>query len=127
MLRGGLRLDGEPSGRRAIDKAFAQVVDRVADEGDLRGCFLANCASERAPDDAQAVSRIKHAMGRIEGALERAVARGQEAGEIGADHEPRALARYLNSTYNGLLVVAKANPDRAALDDVVRTALSALE
>ena len=43
------------------------------------------------------------------------------------DGDARALARYLTSSLNGLVVTGKANPDRQALSDVVRIALSALD
>jgi TetR/AcrR family transcriptional repressor of nem operon len=55
------------------------------------------------------------------------VERGQREGEIGLDKDPRALARYLTSSLNGLMVVSKANPDLEALSDVARTALTVLD
>ncbi len=54
------------------------------------------------------------------------VERGQREGDIAPDKDARALARYLTSSLNGLMVVGKANPDPEALSDVARTALTVL-
>ena len=39
---------------------------------------------------------------------------------------PRALARFLTSSAQGLSVMAKAFPDRAVLEDIVKVTLAAL-
>ena len=66
-------------------------------------------------------------MANTEETFFRAVKRGQKAGEITADKETRAIARYLTGTLNGILVMGKANPDRKTLQDVARVALSVLD
>ena len=55
------------------------------------------------------------------------VERGQREGDIASDKQARALARYLTSSLNGLLVIAKANPDPGVLADIVRMALTTLD
>jgi TetR/AcrR family transcriptional repressor of nem operon len=96
-------------------------------DGEKRGCFLNNCAVEVACSDPQAANRVATGLAKTEETFYCAVRRGQKLGEIAADKEPRALARYLTGTLNGLLVMGKANPDRRALQDVSRIALSALD
>lgn len=53
--------------------------------------------------------------------------RGQQKGEITRKEKARALARFLANTFGGLNLAAKAKPDRATLDDVVRVTLRALD
>ena len=66
-------------------------------------------------------------LARIEAAFERAVVRAQAAGEIDPKRNPRALARFLTSSAQGLSVMAKACPDRTALDDIVRVILGVVD
>ena len=53
--------------------------------------------------------------------------RARAAGEIPDNRDTMALARYLNSSLHGLMVMAKARPERAALDDVARIVLQTLD
>lgn len=120
-------LDGAASAPAAIAELFGDVIDSAVARNDRRGCFVCNSAVEVSPHDSEAAARVRVGLDRLERAFQRAVVRGQKAGDIGAEHDPGALARYLTSSLNGLHVVAKANPDRAALEDVARIVLSALD
>jgi TetR/AcrR family transcriptional repressor of nem operon len=120
-------LEGEGPARPAIAGVFAAIIDALLVEGGRKGCFLGNCAVEAAPHDGDVEARVARSLARIEAAYYQAVRRGQQAGDISSDHDPRSLARYLMSSANGLMVVGKANPDRATLEDVARVVMSALD
>ena len=66
-------------------------------------------------------------MKAMEGAFYRALLRGKKDGELKGVREPRAVARFLYSSLQGLVLMAKATQDRKALEDVVRVTLSVLE
>jgi hypothetical protein len=66
-------------------------------------------------------------MNALEDALYRALLRGRKTGEFENLSDPRAVARFLYSNLQGLTLVAKANPDRKALEDVVKVTLSVLD
>ncbi len=110
----------------AIATVFERVIDTAVSEGDRRGCFICNTAVEVAPRDHAAAARVEDCLARLEAAFHRAVVRGQEAGEISPNHDARALARFLTASLQGVLVLAKANPDRDALNDVARIVLGAI-
>lgn len=71
-------------------------------------------------------TRISRYVRRTEDAFERALVRGRAAGEVPANKDPKALARFLVRTLHGVRVLARAGVDRAVLDDSVRTALEVL-
>ena len=122
-----LALSGEGSARQAIDDMFAAIIDEAAGEAGQRGCFAANCAVELSGGDPQAGRRLAAFFKQFEEAIETVVRRAQAQGEIPADKDPVALARYLASNINGIRVIAKVNPDPAALHDIARIALQALD
>ena len=66
-------------------------------------------------------------MAVMEDALYRALLRGKKAGELRAVSEPRAVARFLYSCLQGLVLMSKATQDRKTLEDVVKVTLSVLE
>jgi hypothetical protein len=62
----------------------------------------------------------------LECQLETTLTRAQEAGEIPADREVGSLARMLVGLDYGLNAVARIHPDRAFLEDMVKSGLAAL-
>ena len=113
--------------RKLIGSLFERAVERMTEEDGRRGCFLNNCAVEVALHDPAAAKLIGGGFGIMEDTFFALVQRGQTEGEISADKDPRALARYLTSSLNGIMVMGKANPDREALSDIARIALTALD
>jgi TetR/AcrR family transcriptional repressor of nem operon len=120
-------LDGPGSGREAIRRFFRLTVDLLLEPGRPRGCLVTNSTAELASRDRGTAARVGAVLARIEGGFERAVMRAQQAGEIDPARDPRALARFLTSSAQGLSVMAKTSPDRAVLEDIVTVTLAALE
>lgn len=113
--------------RKLIGSLFERAVERITEEDGRRGCFLNNCAVEVALHDPAAAKLIGGGFGIMEDTFFALVQRGQAEGGIGAAKNPRALARYLTSSLNGIMVMGKAQPDREALSDVARIALTVLD
>ncbi len=120
-------LEGDAPARKAIAEVFDAIIKAAVAEGDRRGCLLCNSAVEVSPHDSEAAALVATGLARVEKAFHRAVVRGQDAGEIPAERDARALARYLTSSANGLQVMAKASPNRAALENVAGIVLSVLD
>ena len=116
-------LDAPGSGLGAIRRFFRLKVDAAQARSRPRGCLVTNSATELASRDRRTASRIGATLGRIEAAFHRAVIRGQQAGEIDPERDARALARFLTSSTQGLSVMAKASPERAPLEDIVKVTL----
>jgi TetR/AcrR family transcriptional repressor of nem operon len=119
-------LDGAPTVKAAFQRLFMQVVDEP-EAHQRRGCLLVNSAVELAPHDpatAQVVGDHQRATERL---FRRGLEVAQKRGELAAERDVRALARYLVSALQGLRVTAKAAPNKAALRDVVNVTLDALD
>jgi len=117
----------ESPARRLIQSLFYRAVSRITEEGGQRGCFLNNCAVEVALHDPAAAKLIDGGIGLVEDTFFSLVERGQREGDIDSGKDARALARFLTSSLNGLLVIAKANPDPEGLSDIARLSLATLD
>lgn len=115
------------SAKAALRAVFDQVVAEAVDDPRRRGCMMVNAAVELAGREPALAARAATSVTQTEAALAETVIRGQRAGEISARHDPAALAQFLMNTLQGLRVMAKARPDRAALQAVVDVALSILD
>ena len=90
------------------------------------GCMISHSAVELCPDDGDVGSMVSAGLRRAEATVHRALMRARDAGEIGAGHDLRALARYLVSSVNGVRVMARAIDDPKTVRDIVETTLSIL-
>jgi TetR/AcrR family transcriptional repressor of nem operon len=116
------------SPKAGIAAVFHGLIDNmIGTEGGCCGCFVNNAASEVAPRDPAAARRVCAGLDHVEAAFCEALGRARAAGEIPDHRDTPALARYLNSSLNGLMVMAKARPERRALEDVARIVLQALD
>jgi len=114
-----------PTVKAAFQRLFMQVVDEP-EEHQRRGCLLVNSAVELAPHDPATAQLVVDYQRATERLFRRGLELAQKRGELPAERDVRALARYLVSALQGLRVTAKADPNRAALRDVVNVALAAL-
>jgi TetR/AcrR family transcriptional repressor of nem operon len=120
-------LDEPESGMEAIRRFFRLKIDWAVAANRPRGCLVTNSATELASRDRRTTSRVAAVFTKIEAAFERAVVRAQKAGEIDPTRDPRALARFLTSSAQGLSVMAKTFPGRAVLEDIVEVILTVLK
>ena len=88
------------------------------------GCMISHAAVELCPDDAEVGSMVGAGLRRAEATAHRALIRARDNGELGAESNLRALARYLISSVNGVRVIARAIDDPKTVRDIVETTLS---
>jgi len=113
--------------KAGIAAVFRNAADSVIEGGENCGCFLNNCAGEVAPHDALATKHLAAGIKHIEEAFYGGLTMARDCGEIDPWREPRALARYLSASLNGLMVVGKVRPEREALEDIIGVTLAALD
>lgn len=80
-----------------------------------------------ARQDQATAARVWRSLERIEATFSDALARARSRGEIAATADVDSLARFLVSGIQGLRLVAKANPDRAALEGIAAMMLRCLD
>ena len=91
------------------------------------GCLLTNTAAEFGSCDPEIQQTLAAGFKRIEDVYCRALTRAQRDGTLAPTKKPRALARLLLSTMQGLRVIGKTNPDPRTLRDIANSAMLALE
>ena len=94
---------------------------------DRRGCFMGNAMSELAGRCKDTAARTCSNMGAAHEAFYRALLRGKREGELKGIRDPRAMARFLYSSLQGLVLMGKATQDRKTLNDIVTVTLSVLD
>ena len=112
-----------------IQQLLMRIVNDELSDTRQRGCLAANATLELAGQDESIAELVSRNFLRLEKALERALSRGQVEGEIAMHKNPRALARFIVNTIQGLRVLSKGSARqnrRQRLLDVVDVAIDAL-
>lgn len=99
---------------------------RIAVENDGQGCLAVNAACERLPKDAAIRRTVRDMQDASRDALAEVLRVAAERGEIATRHDPYALAAFLVTFLNGLLVSSKITPDVHVLEPLVEVALAAI-
>jgi TetR/AcrR family transcriptional repressor of nem operon len=120
-------LEQPGSVKKTLRQLFEGVVEKAFCDGQRRGCFMGNAMSELAGRCKETAARTCSNMAAAEGAFYRALLRGKKEGELKGVRDPRAVARCLYSSLQGLALMAKATRDRKTLEDVVKVTLSVLD
>lgn len=92
-----------------------------------KGCMITNAAVELMAHDEDVCKRVETSWDKLEHALTGAMMRARAQGEIGAERDPAALARFLLVVMQGLRVLGRGDPDPDRVRDAVDQALGTLQ
>ena len=120
-------LERPGSMKKNLRQLFEEAVARALSAEGRRGCFVGNSMSELAGRCKETATRTCNSVAAAEKILQRALERGREQGDLPRVRDTRAVARFLYSSLQGLLLMAKATRDRRLLNDVVKVTLSVLD
>ncbi|RDI66173.1 TetR/AcrR family transcriptional regulator [Nocardia pseudobrasiliensis] len=109
-------------GVRELVRWYAR--DSLADN-DRKGCLMTNTAVEL-PGDEAAVRVVANDLDTMETVLTGALLRARAHGELAADRDPAAIARFLVTLLQGIRVVGKTALRERLLGDAVEQALAVL-
>lgn len=106
------------------------VLNDCLGEGAQKGCFIANSTIDlSAKEETISHQVFELAQKNMEGFVskfEQLFREAKTAGELQPETSPRALARYMFNTVNGLRIIARADNRREVLEDIIDTALLAV-
>lgn len=105
---------------------FYESIQQNCDDPQRRGCMVVNVTTELGGWDPEISDIVRQNQRQLEEAFASLISQAKERGEISSHLRPEALARFIYNTYNGLQVLAKSNPPREALEDVVEVSLTVL-
>jgi len=91
--------------RSALGRMYTMFIEQSARAGG-RSCLVCTAAVEVARDEPSLMNRIARARDRVEVLLAARITQAQEAGEVSADRDPVALARFIYSNNMGIAVLA---------------------
>jgi len=120
-------LERPGSMKKNLRQLFEEAVARSLSAEGRRGCFVGNSMSELAGRCKETATRTCNSVASAEKMFQKALQRGKEQGELRRVSDTRAVARFLYSNLQGLLLMAKATRDRKLLNDVVKVTLSVLD
>lgn len=111
----------------ALQGAVRAKAASFTDEGVVLGCPLNNLAQEMSPIDGRFRERVVATFEAWEEAFATALERGQAAGTVRRDVDPRAVARFVVASAEGTFGRAKAAHSKELLDSNLETLVSYLE
>ncbi|MFF8653170.1 TetR/AcrR family transcriptional regulator [Streptomyces huasconensis] len=122
-LRG---LEEEADARAAIRTLLTERIRIAVGEGG-RGCLAVNAVCERLPSDAATRRTVRDMQEAGREALAEVLRAARERGEIAERCDPHAVAAFLVTFLNGLLVSSKITPDARSLEPLIDVALTTLD
>lgn len=112
-----------PDVAEGIRRMFVAIIARMSDPRNPRGCLLTNTTLVAVGGSGRVEAKLAASIGDMEARLEAAIARARREGQIDEDADPRSLARFYSAVAQSLGVEHKVFGDRAALHDIVATAM----
>ena len=119
--------EGQVSVKEGFKKLFEYAIAEAVADPSRKGCFVVNTTTELIPGNEKLQQVLSSHMDKMEQLFFTVVARGIHRGEIAPSKDPKAIASYLFTFYNGLRVVSKVDTDPERLRQIVNTALSVLD
>ncbi len=103
------------------------AVDCANETSVERGCMVGNSCSELVAHDEITRSRVQTFISGIYQMMADALSQGQAKGTFGADRDPDAVATFIQCSLQGLMLLAKSQPDSNAIRGVVHEVLRVLD
>ena len=94
---------------RALVDSYAAAVE----DGRPRGCLVVNATVQCPPGDDEISQRLERNRAATEAALVAALLRAREQGELSAEEDPVALAKFLLVVFNGMQAMSRAGEEQA--------------
>lgn len=110
----------------AVRAMVERFIREASSPDSYLGCMVVNSAVEMARCDEAVARLVESSWTHFETTLTSALLRARAQGELSADSDPRALARFLLVFFQGVRVLERAPDSAARLRDAAQTAVSLL-
>jgi TetR/AcrR family transcriptional repressor of nem operon len=109
---------------RRLRKYFENFVEMIV-EGEFKyGCLLGNFATEMSSQSQVVRDEVAQSFDRWCEEIAKVIAEAQKSGAVSASVAPKALAEFVIHSWEGAMLRAKVEKDRAPLDLFVKLAFS---
>lgn len=119
-------LESAQAGLPDIEAVFEGLSGTAGQPGSELGCFMCNCATERAPYDPGSQRFVHQHVERISAALANALTHAQKQQHIRADVDVVQQGRFLATLLLGVFVLLRAQVPAEVVDASAQTALQHL-
>lgn len=119
--------ENEPNIKNGFSKLFAIAIEEAISDKDNKGCFVVNTITELIPNDKSLLKTLENNKEKFENIFYNYLLEGQKSGQLDTNKDLRALTTLMYTLYNGIRVVSKIKPDKAALSNSITIALSLLD
>ncbi|MEL6658957.1 MAG: TetR/AcrR family transcriptional regulator [Bacteroidota bacterium] len=119
-------LADEPDVRLGLRRILELAVTEAAADAERKGCFVVNTTTELIPNDPEVLPIVAENKEQIEQSIYNYLLQGQQSGQIAPEVDVQVIASLIFTTYNGLRVVGKIDPESATLPRTVEAVLSLL-
>lgn len=119
-------LESAQAGLSDIEDMLQGLTEAAGQPGSELGCFMCNCATERAPYDPGSQGFVHRHVERISAALANALAHAQQAQQIRADVDVMRQGQFLATLLLGVFVLLRAQVSADVVRASAQTALQHL-
>jgi TetR/AcrR family transcriptional repressor of nem operon len=113
--------------RSLIVTFFHELTKRALNDAEHKGCLLTNTSAGFYGCNDTMANWVRETIDGMENALTKLVERGQRNGDITAAAKPRAIARSLVASAQGLNVMARGGASPQVLKDIAAQAVRVLD
>jgi TetR/AcrR family transcriptional repressor of nem operon len=114
------------TGRQALEKIFAGVIEMSTGAGVRRGCFSVNTSVELAPHDADVRNRLRKNTRQKEKTIAGILSRGIADGSLRESLNPEISASFVTTVLNGLQVRGKLGMTEQQANETAAMAMAVL-
>lgn len=111
--------------RNVAERLLLGAAEWLVDPNEPLGCLSVQAGVSAGIENLDVPKHLAAMRGRLETAMRERFQRAQVEGDLGADADPKSLARYIQTVFLGMSLQATGGSDREDLVEVARRALLA--
>ncbi|WP_437486881.1 TetR/AcrR family transcriptional regulator [Sorangium sp. So ce1014] len=115
----------EPTARAAVARVLVEFASIASAPDHPHGCLIVHGATNCTPDSAEVEAALRDRRAASEGVLRQRIERGIAEGELPADTDAAALAKFYGAVIQGMSAQARDGASREELERIAQAALLA--